>query len=300
MATNARATTSGPTDTRPKILALTEANLPALRHDWDSHAQYEAAWRTLREFPGRSVWLPATLEFALVGAWRHRAEIAQITELVAPRHTVEILAAAAERCKMDGVELVVYLESESIRNPGLFHRAGFETIEQVIAYELDRIPSTVAPGGTLRFLPADPEDPETLQALLDVDHASFPWLWWNSEEEFKTYAESPGVEVFLVQLRGEAVGYIGMTTYIGWGHLDRIAIVPQHQGQGFGKEALAFAVWRLAQRGARRIGLSTQLTNDRSRRLYERFGFRRSRANDYRLYGCWLRTQDYQVKDNAY
>jgi RimJ/RimL family protein N-acetyltransferase len=42
-------------------------------------------------------------------------------------------------------------------------------------------------------------------------------------------------------------------------------------------------------RGARRIGLSTQGDNARSQRMYEHVGFKRSRSNDYRLYGHWLR-----------
>ena len=85
---------------------------------------------------------------------------------------------------------------------------------------------------------------------------------------------------------------VGFTTYAGWGHLDRIAVDPVCQGQGFGRQALQFVTSALVARGARSVALSTQLENVRSQRLYERFGFRRSRVNDYRLYGVQLRAHD--------
>ena len=68
-------------------------------------------------------------------------------------------------------------------------------------------------------------------------------------------------------------------------HLDRIAVRPDLQGSGYGAATLAFTVETLFHRGSRRVGLSTQATNHRSRRLYERFGFRRTPGHDYDLYG---------------
>ena len=51
---------------------------------------------------------------------------------------------------------------------------------------------------------------------------------------------------------------------------------------------MAAAVEIMRQRGARRVGLSTQKTNLRSQRLYEQFGFRRTIDLDYRLFGNWI------------
>ena len=52
----------------------------------------------LEQYPGRSVWAPATLEFAIVGPWRNRPEIACVNELVAVRYAEPLLRAAFERC----------------------------------------------------------------------------------------------------------------------------------------------------------------------------------------------------------
>jgi ribosomal protein S18 acetylase RimI-like enzyme len=272
-----------------QVRPLLEADLPALRRSWNGRSDLDEVRRILQSCPGRSVWLPDTLEFVLVGPWRHRDEIAQIIEFSAVRHPLELLDAAAAQCKERGAHLLVFLELDDVRHPGFWHKAGFHLLEEVIAYELDRIPPAVGWGERLRFELLNLHDETALASLVALDHAAFPWIWWNSEVEFLTYGLSPGVEIFLAYAGTELVGYIGMTSYLGWGHLDRIAIHPRYQGRGLGREALTFAVQRLAQAGARRVGLSTQLTNRRSQRLYERFGFRRSRSSDYRLVGRWLR-----------
>ena len=55
-----------------------------------------------------------------------------------------------------------------------------------------------------------------------------------------------------------------------------------------GTRMTRFAIDRLVRVGARRIGLSTQLTNASARHMYEKLGFVRQLATDYRVYGRWL------------
>ena len=125
--------------------------------------------------------------------------------------------------------------------------------------------------------------------LITVDHAAFPWLWWNSAEEFACLCAVPGVELYVGSMEAAChVAYVGITHFRGWGHLDRIGVIPQVQGTGYGLEALRFAVAMLARGGATRIGLSTQANNTRSQRLYHRFGFQRTYQNDYNIYGAWV------------
>ena len=280
------------TELLSRVRPLQESDLAALRRTWNGRTDLNEARQILATFPGRSVWLPETLEFVLVGPWRHRDDVAQIVEFSAIRHPAELLEAASLRCQEFNARLLVYLELDDARQAAFWQKAGFHLLEEVIAYELDRIPPTGGWGGRLRFTSADLSDEATLVALESLDHAAFPWIWWNSRREFQAYGLGPGVEVFLADDGVEPVGYIGITSYWGWGHLDRIAIHPRYQGRGLGREALAFAVQRLAEAGARRIGLSTQRTNQRSQRLYETFGFRRSMSSDYCLYGRWLHRPD--------
>jgi ribosomal protein S18 acetylase RimI-like enzyme len=157
-----------------------------------------------------------------------------------------------------------------------------------VTFELDRLPPPARRSGRLRFVPVNSSDARSRATLLAIDHAAFPWLWQNCELEFETYGLTPGVELFLGLLDNQPVSYVGLTSYLGWGHLDRIAVLPELQGQGLGQEGLAFALDRLAMQGSRRVGLSTQRSNVHSQHLYERFGFRRAWGNDYRVYGRYL------------
>ena len=78
----------------------------------------------LEQYPGRSVWAPATLEFAIVGPWRNRPEIACVNELVAVRYAEPLLRAAFERCVGHGDDLLLALDLETQRTPTRFERAG--------------------------------------------------------------------------------------------------------------------------------------------------------------------------------
>jgi ribosomal protein S18 acetylase RimI-like enzyme len=259
---------------------VSRLRLPGLR---SSHALRQE----LRRYPGRSVWAPATLEFAIVAPWRNRPEIACVNELAAVRHAEPLLRAAFERCVAHDDALFLALELETERSPTRYERAEMQLMEEVITYEMQTPRATWRPHASLRHVPVHALDERAMTAVSRIDREAFPWLWRNSRAEFDAYLCTPGVVVGLLESAGQPVAYIGVTHFAGWGHLDRIAVVPGHQGRGYGLDALRLAVDAMRRRGARRIGLSTQRTNRLSQHLYQRFGFRRTFENDYRLYGRW-------------
>lgn len=273
----------------PDIRVLRPEDVSSLRLSWHNRFDAHDASRMVASYPGRSVWIPESREFALVGPWRHRDEVAAIHELSAVRRANAVVEAVVERCREAGASLVLMTEMTERRRPAFYDRVGFSLLEEVITYDLEQPvldPTAFAP---LTFVPVPPNDDAGISALIRIDHAAFPWLWWNSEPEFRAYASAPGVELHLGLLDSRPISYVGTTAYAGWGHLDRIAVDPAVQGSGWGRRTLAFAVNLLVARGARRVGLSTQRDNWRSQRLYEAVGFSRSRWNDYRLYGVVLR-----------
>src|SRR5215216_7654073 len=271
------------------VRTLAPGDVAALRLPGSRGA--ESVRRMLDLYPGRSVWVPATLEYALIGPWRNRPEIASIEDLVAVRHLEELLRAAVERCTDLGDELVLTVELDSRRSPARYERAGLEMLEEVITYELGTAREPWSGSDHIRLVRVQSNDEAAIDLITNIDQESFPWLWRNNRTEFDIYLQTPGVEVWLVEADGGSVAYFGVTLFPDWGHLDRIAVVPKRQGRGFGLETLGLAVDTMRKRGARRIGLSTQGTNWRSQRLYERFGFRRTPAHDYRLFGAWCRPE---------
>jgi ribosomal protein S18 acetylase RimI-like enzyme len=251
----------------------------------------EPVRRLLDRYPGRSVWVPSTLEYALIGPWRNRPEIASVENLVAVRHLEELLRAAVERCAKQGDELMLAVELDSRRSPARYERAGLEMLEEVITYEIGIGREPWSTSDHIRLVRVDATDEAAIDLVASIDEASFPWLWRNNRAEFDLYLHTPGVEVWLVEQDGGPVAYFGVTLFPDWGHLDRVAVVPQQQGRGLGLETLGLAVDTMRQRGARHAGLSTQRTNRRSQRLYERFGFQRTPEHDYRLFGAWCRPE---------
>ena len=273
----------------PVIRTLAPEDVDALRLPGTAGAQ--SARRLLERNPGRSVWVPQTLEYALIGSWRNRPEIASVEDLVAVRHLEPLLYAAAERCASQGNDLMLAIELDSPRSPSRFERAGLEMLEEVITYEADIGRNPWSASSHLRLVSVNADDTRKVDLVTGMDQAAFPWLWRNSRDEFEVYLRTAGVEVSLIEAHGEPVAYFGVTLFSGWGHLDRIAVVPDQQGRGYGLEALGLAVDAIRQRGARHVGLSTQRTNFRSQRLYERFGFHRTSEHDYRLFGAWCQAE---------
>lgn len=270
------------------IVPLALDDLPRLRLKWGSRYSVEEVAELVRDAPGLSLWAPATGEYVLAGPWRHREEIVALLEVTSGELTYQLIDALADVATAQGKQLLVSAQQYERRPPVFYERTGFELLEEIFVYEM--VLYTVPPGPSrLRFERVDADDPFTLGELLDLDHEAFDWLWWNSLEEFDEYLSDPRVDVYLGRERdGTPVSYVGVTRLRGWGHLDRLAVSPLYQGRGYGYESLVWAVRVLAARGAHRIALSTQASNQRSRRLYERFGFRRIPELDYQIYGRWL------------
>lgn len=271
----------------PSVRPLQPADVTTLRLPGQRSA--ETMREALARHPHRSVWIPETLEYALVGQWRNRQDIASVDELVAIRNLEPLLRSAFELSVERGSELLLAIELETHRGPSRFARAGMELLEEVITYEMDIAHFRPQPLGTSPFLSVQEGDNAALEQLTALDHAAFPWLWRNSQTEFAAYVGTPGIEVSLLVAEGSPIAYVGTTLFSGWGHLDRIAVAPEMQGHGLGRMALTYAIESLRRQGARRIGLSTQGTNRRSQRLYERFGFLRTPELDYELFGFWHR-----------
>lgn len=272
-----------------RVETITLETVSRLRLGWSSRFDREDVGRLVFENPGLSLWIPDSGEYVVGGPWRHRSEIASVMEMVARNGAVPLLKAISIAAAEAGKRLIIASEHHESRQNAFYLSAGYELVEEIVIYELTRFGTEVAETSTLQFETVDLRDPAVFRELLTLDHQSFPWLWWNSREEFKNYAESFGVNIYLGRdEERKPVSYLGVTRFRNWGHLDRIAVDPTLQGRGYGWQSLDWAVRSLMQSGARRIGLSTQARNVRSRRLYERYGFQRVPAQDYALFGKWL------------
>lgn len=272
-----------------EIAVLTPEAVGRLRLSWDARFTVRELTEIARARPSLSVWNQRTGEFLIGAPWRHRREIAGIVELGASGGAIDLVDAFCTLAHRQGVTLVVASEQTERRRGDFYVHARLQPIEDIVIYDISRVRAKEPRPGNLAFAPLDLRDADMVRELIRLDHAAFPWLWWNSDEEFAEYATAPGVRIDVARDEGgRAIAYVGTTRFRSWGHLDRIAVDPAIQGQGLGRTALDYAVSSLAAAGASRVGLSTQARNTRSRALYETYGFRRSASHDYRVYGRLL------------
>jgi ribosomal protein S18 acetylase RimI-like enzyme len=271
-----------PADPQP----LLASDLPRLRLEQHPRLNPDEAVGLLEERPGASFWIPATAEFVLVTPWRHRSELVTVHTFGAFANEEVLLRAAMTEARARGAAGFVVVDINETRHPSFYTLHGLRQIEEIVTYEHRRLSrlASEAPAPTIDFRRVDGTDPALLDEVLAVDHAAFPWFWWNSSDEFQAYLGYPGVEVWAGVQGGEVVAYTGSTHYLQWGHLDRIATRPDLQGSGIGRATLSFTARRIVARGSRRLALSTQGNNQRSRTLYQRSGFVRTPNDDYSVF----------------
>jgi ribosomal protein S18 acetylase RimI-like enzyme len=266
------------------IETLTLDAFRAMRSRWERDLDVDAMENIVRAHPGRSVWSPTSGDVAFVGPWRHRDEISTVVAMRAGGDSRQLLHHAIRQSGEVGAHAFVVLEWDQIRRPSFYHHLGLQLLDEILPFEIDarRVTASRTPDPLEQLLlfPGSNAD-----ELVEVDHAAFPWLWWNSEREFASYMANPGVEIWTSWSEGRIAGYVGFTSYGEWGHIDRIAVHPGAQRRGLGRRLVTFAIRRLRSKGASIVGLSTQRGNWRSQRLYHQVGFRRSAHNAYAVYG---------------
>ena len=237
--------------------------------------------------PHQSFWMPESGEFVLVVPWRNRVELPSIHTLWSFQHDgplIQAAAAAPPRRRAAGRGVEATGERRPPAAGGYKQKSRIEVIRtyehvepRVLARQLDP--------DSQQFVRLSPAQPALLAGVQALDHAAFPWFWWNSPREFDAYLRMRDVEAWAGIRDDRVVSYIGFTSFHRWAHLDRIAVAPEQQGLGIGRSAVAFAASRMVEEGARSIGLSTQSANRVSRHLYESLGFRHTRQSDYDVFG---------------
>lgn len=272
----------------PVIAALTVEAAPNLRLPWLSRFNMHTLSAQLSAHPGLSLWVPRTGEYMVAEPWRHRADIASILEVTARKGKQALLRSLLDLLPAQGYVLVVLTDEVWSDQPGVYEGLGFEFIEKVVFLEKDlRSRASLEPSRPLPDLSYTLATQEELPLLVELDHASFPWLWWNSQEEFHAYLQLEGVYAYIGWDKQQPVGYASLTAYGSWAHLDRLAVPGQHHGYGYGAAQLQHALLAASALGASRIGLSTQENNTRSHRLYKGFDFHQTR-DSMNLYGKYL------------
>jgi ribosomal protein S18 acetylase RimI-like enzyme len=212
-------------------------------------------------------------ESARIGPWRADGSVAFFVPLVdgsppSPefvRRCLELLEAQGFRRVITGA-----LAPEEQRG---FLDAGFEVQERLHLLVLDR-------SVTLPPMPAGPvlhrAGPLRKRGVLEVDATAFTPFWRLDRAGLQEALKATQHRRLRVVLgaRHRVVGYAICGASSGRGFVQRLAVLPQAQGNGFGKRLLLDGLYWLRSLSGGEIAVNTQLGNEAALGLYRRVGFR--------------------------
>ena len=128
-------------------------------------------------------------------------------------------------------------------------------------------------GQLTELRPATDEDAELLAAWhADPEVARF----WDGEtftpDEMRARLARPGVDAYVVEADGEAVGYLQSWRGGDGGGLDMF-LVPKARGRGYGPDAARTLAEHLIRQGWPRVTVDPYLWNEEAIRAWRRAGF---------------------------
>ena len=114
--------------------------------------------------------------------------------------------------------------------------------------------------------------PAELDGVVRVDQAAFHGIWQYGRDTLAA-AQREAATFSRLERDGQTVGYQLSTRHAASGHLARLAVLPEAQGQGYGRLLIGHLLRFFEERGISLITVNTQEDNIRSLRLYTGLGF---------------------------
>jgi ribosomal-protein-alanine N-acetyltransferase len=127
-----------------------------------------------------------------------------------------------------------------------------------------------------------PMNLDDLASVEEIDAAAFGSVWQNSQGSLEIAFRQAAVAT-VVEDDGLLIAYqISTSTPMG-GHLARLAVRPEYQGNGIGKALVRDMLSQFYRRGTQTVSVNTQKDNRASISLYQKAGFKLT-GEEYPLY----------------
>jgi ribosomal protein S18 acetylase RimI-like enzyme len=151
--------------------------------------------------------------------------------------------------------------------------ADFALIERVRFMELDNIARRLRNvGGVAALVALRAGGFADLDALARLDAVAFPLIWHFSAAGLRPLALQGKLQTAWHD--DQLVGYSLLTFSGALAHVARLAVHPQWQGRGIGRQLMVDVLGAAVDAGCRRVVLNTQVENLPAQRLYRSLGFR--------------------------
>lgn len=183
--------------------------------------------------------------------------------------------AMANDLRSQGIQAAHVLAINDWLLPLLDDSLGFTCVDEIITLRRDgpNLPP-FSPDALMPPVIRLAED-EDLPEITHVDQTAFesPWQLTASDlRRAKRIAALCTVAIYDDRI----VGYQLSTLFRQSAHLARLAVLPEAQRGGVGSALVDHMIRQFLKRGVRSITVNTQLSNLKSQRLYERYGFQRN------------------------
>jgi ribosomal protein S18 acetylase RimI-like enzyme len=152
----------------------------------------------------------------------------------------------------------------------LLVRNSFPHVQDVVvlAWESQRIKAS----NVDQRISVRPMSAADLPEVSRVDHLAFDLEWRNSQEMLGLALSQASVAT-VAELGDALIGYQISTQGPMGGHLARLAVLPDQQGQGVGSALVGALLESFRQRGMHRVTVNTQADNLASLAIYRKCGF---------------------------
>lgn len=132
--------------------------------------------------------------------------------------------------------------------------------------------------GRLLLVPAKGDD---LEIVIETSVKAFDESYEDAKSRIENCFESETREQYLAVLNGERIGLAATNQEDEVGSIFGFGIVPEHRGNGYGKEFLHLILNRLRQRGKTEVTLDVTRENKHALELYKKFGFEIEAVYEY-------------------
>jgi ribosomal-protein-alanine N-acetyltransferase len=253
-------------------------------------------WREVKEanlFPGRKAYreffreLRGALYFAggrgpnaeylLIGKWRSNGEVYMLWMLQCELAHIQDLIQSSFLDYLEAGDVVVtrMLDEE---DTGFFQQMGFQPYKTILLLEGDvhsvALCPIPPPGGIIRsFRREDGEE------VLRVDNLAFQGFWGIDAWNLKNISKFCSHNNFIVaQVGSSIVGYSIAGVNGNMGFIQRLAVHPGYQNQGWGKALLGRQLRWMRRWGACVFLVNTQNDNAVAKKLYVDMGFNKKQT----------------------
>ena len=206
----------------------------------------------------------------------------EITLMVAPKARRKgiatlMLQEALSRIQSSQLKTLIFSAPHHLNDHWLPDK-GFCYQESEYQMELQLQGPVIEPQRGLLIRPATTADHS---ALCAIDRACFSQAGVETEARFHELLQAPNYQLVIAQKEQELIGKMHIAWQANNARFSDIAILPEHQGQGFAKAMLSHCINQCWVTHHPIIHLDVETTNQSALKLYTRLGFLISNAYDF-------------------